>query len=59
MNNGAARDNGQDAATLASEKQVVRNPVLIAIDAEEGGLGHGAQGDHSAHGFDKQTDRGC
>ncbi len=59
VNNGAARDNGQDAPTLAYENQVGRNPTLTSISAEEGGLGHGAHGDHSAHGFDKQTERGC
>jgi hypothetical protein len=59
VNNGAARDSGQDAPTLAYENQFGRNPTLIAVDADEGGLGHGVHGDHSAHGYDKQIDRDC
>ena len=59
VNQGNARDMGMDAPTLAYENQLGKNPTLIAINAEEGGLGHGVHGDNSAHGFAKQEDHGC
>lgn len=49
INTGNAATTGANAAEISAEKQ--------GLPIEDGGLGHAAHGDNSAHGFDKQQAR--
>jgi hypothetical protein len=55
----AARSNPANASELSWENQDGKNPALTSSGIEEGGLGHGMHGDHSAHSTESLTARGC
>jgi len=55
----APRSNPANASELAYYNQEFKNPTLISIGPEEGGLGHGVHGDHSAHSHESLVARGC